>query len=271
MLRYRTVRTSRETELSVLALGPDDGGEQEPVLLVHPINLRKECWLDLVRVLGADRLYVVPDLAGHGESGDDPDAGLAGWVADCLDVVAAAGLERFHVVGGSLGGTIALCLAGELPGRVLSVTAMGSALGGAEDGEEETDLAALLDTMSTDELFDILAVEALAPGAAADLVGTVRALTNSHGADMVRRILAAAQNADAGPWVAAVECPVLVLSGEYDTTCPPEAGERMASSTGGRHQVLPGSGHLPMLEDPAAVLRHLVPQLQTAEAKAAAR
>jgi 3-oxoadipate enol-lactonase len=266
MLRYRTVRTRRDTGLSVLALGPDDGGVREPVLLVHPINLRKECWLDLVRVLGADRLCVAPDLAGHGESGDDPDAGLAGWVADCLDVVAAAGLDRFHVVGGSLGGTIALCLASELPGRVLSVTAIGSALGGDEDGE--ADLAALLDTMTTDQLFDTLAVEALAPGAAAEVVATVRALTNTHGADMVRRILSAAQRADAAPWVPGVECPVLVLTGEYDTTCPPQAGARMASRTRGRHEVLLGTGHLPMFEDPAAVLRHLVPQLRTAKAVA---
>jgi pimeloyl-ACP methyl ester carboxylesterase len=47
--------------------------------------------------------------------------------------------------------------------------------------------------------------------------------------------------------------PTLVLCGEKDAICPPERHERMNGSAGGsRLEVIPGAGHLPMLERPAA-------------------
>jgi pimeloyl-ACP methyl ester carboxylesterase len=272
MLRYGMVRTRRQTAVSYVALGPDGAGSA-PLLLVHPINLRKECWLDVMRLLAGDRLCVAVDLTGHGESGDGDGFSLEGWVADCSDVLAELDIGRCHVAGGSLGGTIAFCLAGELPEQVLSVTAMGSSLRDEPDpsGQSAPDVAAMLDTRSVDELFARLAVEALAPGAPAELVTTVRLLTNTHGETVVRGILSASQAADATQWVPAVRCPVLVLTGEFDATDAPDAGQVMASSVGGRHELIPDVGHLLMLEDAAGVLKRLVPHLESTEAKMAAR
>ncbi|WP_283137182.1 alpha/beta fold hydrolase [Rhizohabitans arisaemae] len=273
MLRYGTVRTRLNNAISFADLGPGGGEEKAPAFLVHPINMRKECWLDLVRVLAAERRCIAVDLAGHGESGDAGDYSLAGWVSDCADVAAALELERFHLVGGSLGGTIALCLAGELPAGALSVTAMGSSLRDEPDpGQEQgADLADLLDTGTVDEMFAVLAAEAVAPGSAASLVATVRHLTSTRGAPAIRRIWHAALSADGTAWTPGVACPVLVITGAFDTGCPPEAGRRMAESVGGRHEILPGTGHLPMLEDAAAVLDLLVPHLESAESKAEAQ
>lgn len=269
-LRYQTVRTRRHNEISVVAFGPEGGGEKAPVFLVHPINLRKECWLDLALGLANYRLCVAVDLAGHGESSDDEDPSLDAWVSDCVDVATSLELDRFHVVGGSVGGTIALCLASELPTTILSVTAMGSAIRDEPGpaGEPVPDLAGMLDTRTVEELFAVLAFEAVAPGSPPSLVTAVRHLTNTHGKQVVRRTLHAASAADATAWVPGVRCPVLVVTGEFDTAGSPDAGARMASSVGGRHQVLPHVGHLPMLEDAAAVLELLVPHLRSAESKA---
>jgi 3-oxoadipate enol-lactonase len=283
MLRYGTVRTRRKNGMSFVAIGPDGRAERAPVLLVHPINLRKECWLDIARVLAGDRCCVAVDLPGHGESDDTEDLDLGTWVADCHDLVAALGLERCHLVGGSLGGTIALCLAGELP-DALSVTAMGSSSASANSSANSVansgstgspdppdDPVAMLDSVTVEELFAVLAAEAVAPGSPDALVATVRHLTNSHGEAIVRRVLHAAQTADATGWLPRVRCPVLVLTGEFDTTCTPDAGRSMASGVGGRHEVLPNVGHLPMLEAPAAVLETLLPHLESSERKAVAR
>jgi 3-oxoadipate enol-lactonase len=272
MQRNGTVRTRRGTEVSFTAVGGDDDDRAAPVLLVHPINLRKECWLDVLPALEADRPCIAIDLADHGESSDSAVSSLTGWVADCRDVVVRLGLERLHVVGGSLGGTIALCLASELPRHVMSVTAMGSSLGGGAHADpDEIEAVRMLDRSSVDELFAVLAVEALAPGAPETLVKAVRRLTNVHGKPIVRRTLQAAVAADATPWVPGVRCPVLVITGEHDTTCPVQEGRRMAVSVGGRHEMLPNTGHLPMLEDAAAVARLVVPHLDSAEAKAGVR
>lgn len=247
-----------------MVVGPDDDTGKAPLLLVHPINLRKECWLDLVRLVAAERTCVAMDLPGHGESDDSDEHDLARWVEDCRDLAATLGLERFHAVGGSLGGTIAFCLAAELPENVLSVTAMGSALGDDAD-DADGGLAELLDTRTVGDLFAWLARAAVAPGAADEVVNTVRHLTNSHGKEVVRQILAAAEDANATAWVAGVRCPVLVLTGEHDTTCPPETGKRMASSVGGTHEILAGVGHLPMLEQAMTVVQLLEPHLEKAE------
>ncbi|HEX4816647.1 MAG TPA: alpha/beta hydrolase [Nonomuraea sp.] len=263
MLRYGTVRTRRGNTIAFAVHGSGDTAGRAPIFLVHPINLRKECWLDLVPALAGDRPCVAVDLAGHGESTDDDEFTLDGWLADCVDVVAALGLERFHAVGGSLGGTIALCLAAELPANVLSVTAMGGDLG--DEPVTDPAIGDEADVGSVEDLFAGLAVAALAPGAPASLVTTVRHLTNTHGMPIVAGVLRAAEAADAMAWVPRVRCPVLVLTGEFDTTATPDAGERMAEAVGGRHVVLRDVGHLPMLESVTAVVGELLPHLAGAE------
>jgi 3-oxoadipate enol-lactonase len=258
MLRYGTVRTRRANDIVYAVHGPADGGAKAPVFLVHPINLRKECWLDLVVALAADRWCVAVDLAGHGESGDDAEFSLTGWVSDCVDVATALDLAPFHLVGGSLGGAIALGVAADRPHSTLSVTAMGTYLG---EPDADNVLLDRVDRETVDELFAGLAAEAVAPGSPPELVATVRHLTNRHGKPVVRRILAAAGSADGQAWLARVRCPVLVLTGEFDGSCSPADGKRLAARVGGRHEILPGLGHLPMLEDATAVLRAMASHL----------
>ena len=51
----------------------------------------------------------------------------------------------------------------------------------------------------------------------------------------------------------AVRCPVLVIHGDRDMCQPVRRGERVAELTGGRIEVLAGSGHLPQARDPVRV------------------
>lgn len=266
MLRFGTMRTRRAGTVAFVALGPDDVRAKPPVFLVHPINLRKECWLDVMRAISQERLCVAVDLTGHGESSDESGFTLEGWVSDCLDVTRSLELGPVHVVGGSLGGAIAVGMASESPTTTLSVSAMGAYLGD-EEGEDNSSehVMAMLDTTSMSEFFSELVVDALAPQASASLVASVTHLTNAHGKYVVRRVLQTAHRADVTPWVPLVRCPALVITGEFDTSCPPVSGRVMAQRLGGTHYVLPGIGHLPMMEDAAAVLRPLQPHLAAAD------
>jgi len=259
MLRHHTVRTSRDNDIAYTMVGPPGGGSAPPIFFIHPINLRKECWLGLMPALATERLCVAVDLAGHGESDDDEDFSLGAWVSDCVDVVNALDLPALHVVGGSLGGAIALCVAADLGDRALSATAMGAYLGNPEGGD--SDLLRMVERHTVEDLFAILAREAVAPGSPETLIATVRHQTNRHGKEIVRAVLQAANTADASTWLPRLRCPALILTGEHDTTCTSEDGERLATAAGGRHQPLPGLGHLPMLEAPETLLRVLVPHL----------
>ncbi|WP_053206642.1 alpha/beta fold hydrolase [Jiangella muralis] len=262
MLRLSTIRTTRGNSLSVATVSPlRDGAARPPILLLHPINMRKECWLGLLPALAAERSCVLVDLAGHGESTDD-DFSLDAWVSDCVDVVRSLDLTDPHVAGGSLGGAIAVGLAAALPDRVRSVTGLGSSVASATG-----DSPAPADDDAVDALFAGLAREAVAPGRPDDVVDTVRLLTNRHGPDVVTRVLRAAYAADASGRLEEVRCPALWATGEHDVTCSLAESERIAGLlAAGVHVPLPGVGHLPMIEDPALVLEHLVPHLRAADA-----
>lgn len=233
-----------------------------PVLLVHPINMRKECWLGLLPFL-ADRGCVLLDLSGHGESADAENLSLETWVEESVDAVEHLGLGDVHIVGGSLGGAVGLGVATHLPEVVLSVTGLGSTVLPAPP-----DVAppAPATPAETDLLFDHLAEESVGPSAGNNAARTVRSFTNHHGPEIVTRILRAAFAADASSWLERVACPTLWITGAHDSQCEPDENERIGRSMGGQWEVLPGIGHLPMVEAPAQVASLLAPHLLAADA-----
>ena len=94
------------------------------VLFHHGLGTRSACWDVWTPVLAGRHRLVRFDMRGHGES--PLPAGfrwsLSALVDDLLAVADAAGAERFHLVGESTGGTVALAVAARHPERVLSVT-----------------------------------------------------------------------------------------------------------------------------------------------------
>ncbi|MEZ5101764.1 MAG: alpha/beta fold hydrolase [Thermoleophilia bacterium] len=248
--------------LSWLRAG-EAGAGGSPVLLVHPINLQAACWERVVAGL-APRRCVAPDLRGHGRSAADGPFGLAEWTADCVAVLDAAGIERAHVVGGSLGGTIAVALAAMLPERVASVTAIGSTL--AVEGADLDAVVAILREKGVAGMFrEVIPQISVAPGTSPELIEELLALANPNGPDTVIAIWQAVLATDARARAHDVRCPVLVVSGELDRTCPPEQARELAERTGGRLELIPGVGHLPVLESPDALLDLLRPHLAAAD------
>jgi pimeloyl-ACP methyl ester carboxylesterase len=70
-----------------------------------------------------------------------------------------------------------------------------------------------------------------------------------------------------GPAVAGeidtAECPVFLLTGEYDYSSPPEATRRLAVRIpGADFRVMKDLGHFPMTENPDLFRIHLLPVLQ---------
>lgn len=68
---------------------------------------------------------------------------------------------------------------------------------------------------------------------------------------------------DRSPRIDTEQCPVYLLSGEYDCSCTPERTHATASRIKGAMAVImPGIGHFPMSENPEAFRRHLLPVLE---------
>jgi pimeloyl-ACP methyl ester carboxylesterase len=95
-----------------------------PILLLHGGGLTAHTW-DLPCVaLRARFRCIAPDLRGHGDSEWSPELAyrLADHAADAIGLADHLGLERFALVGMSLGGLAALAVAGRHPDRLASLT-----------------------------------------------------------------------------------------------------------------------------------------------------
>src|SRR6266404_6280992 len=93
------------------------GGEGPPLLLVHGFGGAAWNFDELAPLLPGRRL-LIPDLPGHGGSTPLPAPSLAGFADVLGDLLDAEGIEQADVFGHSLGGVVALRLAGRRPQQV---------------------------------------------------------------------------------------------------------------------------------------------------------
>ena len=104
-----------------------EAGEGSPVILVHGSGMSGSTWAPLMQHLPGHRLTAV-DLPGFGLSDPFDYSGRSlreHAVAQLCSLLDALDLERAPIIGTSLGGMWALCLAVDVPDRVVAVASLG--------------------------------------------------------------------------------------------------------------------------------------------------
>jgi pimeloyl-ACP methyl ester carboxylesterase len=131
-----------ETErLKIHALfsGPENG---EPVLFIHGNASSAVFWEEIMLKLPENFRGIAIDLRGYGDTEDkliDASQGCDDWVNDIVSFCDAIGVDRYHVVGHSLGGAIVISLIAALGDtrKIASVTLVNPAspygFGGTKD------------------------------------------------------------------------------------------------------------------------------------------
>ena len=231
-----------------------------PLVLIHGVNGAASQWSGVIDLL-ADRPVLALDLRGHGESAGAADRRPGDYGADAYADDVAAVLDHFavsraHLAGASFGGGVAVTVAAQRPALPLSVTVLGGALSVAG----RTDIDVLIGELrhrGPAEFFELVASASFAPGTDETLLRDSARLAARNDAGTVEAILRDAFTADVSTAAAAVSVAALVLTGEYDQTCPPELGVALARALHGRHSILPGRGHMAHLEDPGLIARLL--------------
>lgn len=250
------------------------GGSGEPLVLLHGFSGTWRIWDPVLPMLTEHHEVLAPSLPGH--HGASPLAdGVEPSVAAITDAVERqldeAGFDRPHVAGNSLGGWVALDLARR--GRARSVVALAPA-GGWQRGREERRLRRLFTRNyraisviepSIDKLVrrpglrrllfrDATAHgERIPPAAAAEMLHGVLACS------IYWDLIAAIMRDGPPDWLAQVDAPVLVAWPELDRIIPedPCAGGFRALA-GAEWTTLPGTGHVPMYDDPPLVARTIM-------------
>ncbi|MDO7835528.1 alpha/beta hydrolase [Sphingobium sp. HBC34] len=131
--------------LRVREWGPQDG---DPIVLLHGLRGYSGTWRGLAAAL-PDRRLIAIDQRGRGESSWDPACNYYtdAYLADLETVVAQLGLDRFTLIGHSMGGTTAYVYAAHNPDRLDAVIiediAPGSSASGAGAERIKAEMAAL--------------------------------------------------------------------------------------------------------------------------------
>ncbi len=107
----------------------DPWTKPKTVLLLHGNSESGDAWFAWVPELARDFRVVRPDMRGFGRS--TPMARDFKWSLDVLSddfirLMDELKIERFHVVGAKIGGTIARGFAARYPDRILSLSVVGS-------------------------------------------------------------------------------------------------------------------------------------------------
>jgi pimeloyl-ACP methyl ester carboxylesterase len=108
--------------------GKEDG---EPVLLIHGFSLNIEAqWQPVIKALVNDYRVIALDCRGHGgsEKPHDPNKYGLEMTKDAIRLLDHLKIDKVHLVGYSMGGSIALQIVARYPERVRTATLGGSGL-----------------------------------------------------------------------------------------------------------------------------------------------
>jgi len=107
----------------VLFTGPEDG---IPVVFLHGNASSATWWVETMLALPPGHRGIAPDLRGFGdadlEKKVDATRGTGDWADDVVALLDDLGIEKTHIVGTSLGGSVIWRLLMDHPERLLSVT-----------------------------------------------------------------------------------------------------------------------------------------------------
>jgi pimeloyl-ACP methyl ester carboxylesterase len=246
-----------------------DGPRQAPpLLLIHGSGASGRTWGPVVPALADHHRVVRVDLPGHGQSPPPPSYDVpaqAGRVAALLDEL---GLRQVTAAGHSSGGYLATALAEQRPDLVSSLALVSS--GPSPDALLRQ--PALLRALSAPPLgrlvwslrSDAMIRKAMAATFAGpvdvpdDVVADLRGITYRTFSTVLRRNTEYLMERSVPERLTALGVPVLVIFGAADPRWDPASAHQYDAVPDVRVEQLPGVGHVPMLEAPAATSKLLL-------------
>lgn len=229
------------------------GRGDEAIAFVHGVGSTAAIWDYQLRAFGDAYRCMAIELRGNGVP--EPEADPAritreGYVDDVLAAADAAGAERFHFVGCSLGGVVGFELWKRAPHRVRTLTFVGSFAWYPDAAAYVQGVLAAVQTAGTMERFAHERAKKLGlpPGPRTDETIAQMACKS------VPSYIAATHATWTGDYrdvLPTISVPALVLCGERDTVAPSSFSHEIADGIpGARLEIVPGAGHVTNADAP---------------------
>jgi pimeloyl-ACP methyl ester carboxylesterase len=250
-------------------------GAGEPILLIPGLGLDHNYYRFGIPLLSRHLQVLAVDPRGIGRSTKSPPPyTVEAWADDFAVMIDKLGFGPIHVLGSSLGGSMALALAQRHPGKLKSLIVVG--------GFSQLDLATELNFRLRLRLIEKLGMS----DEVADYMGlwtlTRKFINSDAGFATMRANQANIRANSAQSYSAFVEAllkwgrcqpgqerepkfttrldsiktPTLVVTSDNDHLIPKELSDLIAARiAGAKLVVMPGAGHIPFMEQPEEVVR----------------
>ncbi|HYK96797.1 MAG TPA: alpha/beta hydrolase [Candidatus Acidoferrales bacterium] len=238
--------TVRASDLDVFYL---EAGSGTPVVLVHGNWGSSTWWEPVLARLPKGRRALAPDLRGRGRTrGPGNEYSVPSMAADVLAFADALRLERFDLVGHSLGSCIAMEIALTHPDRLRSLVAVSpgwiDGMPGAYAVPERQK------QLKDDAAFRAAALRAIVPGKDDDLWRRLLDDAGMQTLDAAYALLPALTEWKPGDALSRVTLPRVVIVGANDAFTGGPNAVRVAQALRCELITMPGVAHGPMIEAP---------------------
>jgi pimeloyl-ACP methyl ester carboxylesterase len=234
-------------------------GNGAPLILIHGYPLDRTIWNPVAEMLEDEFDMIVPDLRGFGSSDVmEADGSIIGYATDLAGLMERLKLRKAHVAGHSMGGYVALAFAREFAAKTsgLALIASQVAADTAERKAARQATARQIVDQGVSEVASSMAPK-LSPDAGVQAF-VQQLILQQKPLGLAVALDAMAGRPDSTDVLRSFQLPTVIVHGDADELIPVERGREMHGLRPGAHYLeLPGTGHMPMMENPAAVAQAL--------------
>ena len=212
-------------------------GQGEPLLLLHSMGNSSWSYHSVMDMFAEHFSVYALDMLGHGES-DLPSQKMSmhDFAQSCIDFMDVHGIDKAHVIGNSVGGTLTLSICQGFPNRILKAVLVGCPAYTVEEAIErrkETKIREAEQNANPEPLPD-----------PTDIAGQLR-IKAKDGIPIARDAM---YDFDALDACTQIQIPTLVLFGDQDAL--QERTDRFRTLKNAEFVTIHNAGHVTMLDQP---------------------